>query len=54
MFKKIMTPVDLAHQGDLKKALSVTADLAKHYGASVVFVGATSPSPSSTAHSPEE
>jgi nucleotide-binding universal stress UspA family protein len=54
MFKKIMTPVDLAHKGDLQKALSVTADLARHYGASVVFVGATSPSPSSTAHSPEE
>ncbi|SHL64947.1 Nucleotide-binding universal stress protein, UspA family [Roseovarius litoreus] len=54
MFKKIMTPVDLAHQGDLQKALAVTADLAKHYGASVVFVGATSSTPSSTAHTPEE
>ncbi|HKL55592.1 MAG: universal stress protein [Roseovarius sp.] len=54
MFKKIMTPVDLAHRGDLKKALAVTADLAKHYGAEVVFVGATSPTPSSVAHTPEE
>ncbi|EDM71143.1 UspA domain protein [Roseobacter sp. AzwK-3b] len=54
MFKKIMTPVDLAHQGDLQKALAVTADLAKHYGASVVFVGATSSTPSATAHTPEE
>jgi len=54
MFKKIMTPVDLSHQGDLQKALAVTADLAKHYGASVVFVGATSSTPSSTAHTPEE
>lgn len=54
MFKKIMTPVDLAHKADLHKALAVTADLAKHYGASVVFVGATSSTPSSTAHTPEE
>ena len=54
MFKKIMTPVDLSHQSDLQKALAVTADLAKHYGASVVFVGATSSTPSSTAHTPEE
>jgi nucleotide-binding universal stress UspA family protein len=54
VFKKIMTPVDLAHQGDLKKALQCTADLAKHYGAEVVYVGVTAATPSSTAHNPEE
>jgi len=54
MFKKIMTPVDLAHKGDLKKSLDVAADLAKQYGAELVYVGATTSTPSSTAHSPEE
>lgn len=54
MFKKIMTPVDLAHKGDLQKALACTADLAAHYGAEVVYVGVTAAAPSSTAHNPEE
>lgn len=54
MFKKIMTPVDLAHKDDLKKSLDVAADLAKQYGAELVYVGATTPTPSSTAHNPEE
>jgi len=54
VFKKIMTPVDLAHEGDLKKALECTADLAKHYGAEVVYVGVTAATPSATAHNPEE
>ncbi|WP_397542075.1 universal stress protein [Roseovarius salis] len=54
MFKKIMTPVDLAHQGDLKKALQCSADLAKHYGAEVVYVGVTAATPSATAHNPQE
>lgn len=54
MFKKIMTPVDLAHQGDLKKALACAADLASHYGAEIVYVGVTAAAPSATAHNPEE
>jgi len=54
VFKKIMTPVDLAHKGDLKKALECTADLAKHYGAEVVYVGVTAATPGPTAHNPEE
>lgn len=54
MFKKIMTPVDLAHQGDLAKALKCSADLAKHYGAEVVYVGVSSATPSATAHTPKE
>lgn len=54
MFKKIMAPVDLAHKDRLEKALQCTADLAKHYGAEVVFVGVTTSTPSSVAHSPEE
>lgn len=54
MFKHIMTPVDLGHAGRLDRALQVTADLAKHYGADVTFVGVTWPQPSKIAHSPEE
>lgn len=54
MFKKIMAPVDLAHQGHLEKALKCTSDLAKHYGAEVVFVGVTASTPSATAHNPAE
>jgi len=54
VFKKIMTPIDMAHQGDLKKALACTADLARHYGAKVVYVGVTAATPSATAHNPEE
>lgn len=49
-----MTPVDLSHLGDLDKALQCTADLAKHYGAEVHFVGVTSGTPSPTAHNPQE
>ena len=54
VFKKIMAPVDLAHSGHLEKALQCTADLAKHYGAEVVYVGVTAPTPSATAHNPAE
>jgi nucleotide-binding universal stress UspA family protein len=54
LYSKIMTPVDLAHKGDLVKALDCTADLARHYGAEVVYVGVTAAAPSATAHSPAE
>lgn len=54
MFKKIMVPVDLAHQGDLQKALTCAADLAGHYGAKIVYVGVTSTAPGQLAHNPAE
>ena len=54
MFKKIMTPVDLAHLGDLDKALQCSADLARHYGADITYVGVTAATPSATAHNPAE
>lgn len=54
MFKKIMAPVDLAHKDRLEKALECAADLAKHYSAEVLFVGVTTSTPSSVAHTPEE
>ena len=54
LFKKIMTPVDLAHQNHLERALQCTADLAKHYGAEVIYVGVTAATPSALAHNPAE
>lgn len=54
MFKKIMTPVDLGHLGDLEKALQVSADLANHYGAEVHYVGVTAATPGSMGHNPGE
>lgn len=54
MFKRIMAPVDLAHVEKLGAALECTADLARHYGVPVVYVGVTSPQPSRLAHNPEE
>jgi len=54
VFKKIMTPVDLAHIGDLGKGLQCGVDLARHYNASIIYVGVTSSAPSTTAHNPAE
>ena len=54
MFKKIMTPVDLAHTGDLEKSLECAADLAKQHDAEIVFVGVTASAPSELAHNPKE
>lgn len=49
-----MVPVDLAHAGRLERALSCAADLAKHYDATLVYVGVSAATPSSIAHTPEE
>ena len=54
MFKRIMTPVDLAHAQKLEAALTCAADLAKHYNVPISYVGVTSPAPSKTAHNPQE
>jgi nucleotide-binding universal stress UspA family protein len=54
MFKKIMVPVDLAHSGEIEKALDTAADLAKHYEAHVDYVGVTTGAPGSIASTPEE
>ncbi len=54
MFKKIMVPVDLAHLGALEKPLDVAADMARHYGAALCYVGVTTSQPSSVARTPEE
>ena len=54
MYSHIMTPVDLSHADRLEKALRTTADLARHYGARVTYVGITGVQPGPVAHSPEE
>lgn len=54
MYKKIMVPVDLEHIAHLEKALSVAADLADHFQAPVCYVGITTETPSSIAHTPSE
>lgn len=54
MFNRIMVPVDLAHVGQLDRALDCAADLARHYGATLVYVGVAAATPGSVAHTPEE
>ncbi len=54
MFQHIMVPVDLAHMETLEPALQVVADMARHYDATITYVGITSNSPSSVARTPEE
>ena len=54
MYTRIMIPVDLAHLPALGRALKTGADLAKHYGAGVTYVGVTGVQPSKVAHSPKD
>ena len=54
MYKKIMVPVDLAHVERLEKAITTATDLAKHYGATICFVGVTAETPTEVAHTPRE
>lgn len=54
MFNNIMVPVDLAHIEVLESSLGVVADMAKHYDASITYVGVTSNAPNSVARTPEE
>lgn len=54
MYQTIMAPVDLAHADELAHALQVTGDLARHWGAKVVYVGVSAATPGALAHSPEE
>lgn len=54
MFKRIMAPVDLLHLDKLDRALAVTAEEARHYGASVTYVSVTIGGPSRVASGPTE
>jgi len=38
MYSKIMVPVDMRHREQSQKALETAADLAKHFGASMVLL----------------
>jgi nucleotide-binding universal stress UspA family protein len=49
-----MIPVDLVHADKLGKALQIGADLAKHYGAKLTYVGVTAPAPGPLGHNPKE
>jgi nucleotide-binding universal stress UspA family protein len=54
MYQKILVPVDLAHVDKLDKAIATAVDLAKHYKAEITLLGASTNTPSSVAHTPEE
>ena len=54
MFNAIMVPVDLRHPSALNKTLEVAANLAKIDGASVTYLGVTSPEPGELGHNPKE
>ena len=54
VYKHIMVPVDLAHAGQLDKALTCAADLAKLYGAKVTYVAVAAATPGAVAHNPKE
>ena len=53
MYSELMIPVDLRHVDQMDKALSLSADIAKLYGATLHIVGVTSSAPSETARTPE-
>ena len=54
MYDRIMVPVDLAHAEALEKAITIAADLARPYDASLGLVGATGTEPTAIARSPED
>ncbi len=54
MFRKIMVPVDLAHQASLSRSLELAAQLARQTGATAWYVGVTADAPGKLAHSPAE
>lgn len=54
MFTHIMVPVDLAHVGALERALACAADLARHWGARVTYVGVSGAAPGPLGHTPAE
>ncbi len=54
MYKSVVAAVDLSHAEGLEKALATAADIAKHYGAALTYLGVTTVTPGPIAHSPEE
>ena len=53
MFNRIMVPIDLAKADKLERAIATAGDLAKHYRADLVLVGATGNEATPVARSPE-
>lgn len=53
MYRRIIVPVDLAHEGRLDKALKTAADLAGLYGIPIVYVGVASAVPDEVARTPQ-
>jgi len=54
MYKTIMVPVDLAHLPQIATAIDTAGDLARHYGAKLVFVSITPEAPGAIARNPQE
>ena len=54
MYRKILVPVDLAHIGQLEKALATATDLSKHYSIPICFVSVGAAAPGVVAHNPAE
>jgi nucleotide-binding universal stress UspA family protein len=54
MFRRIMTPVDLAHADKLGRSLQTAALLARAEGGTVTYVSVTGNLPGSVAHNPAE
>ena len=54
MYRKIAVPVDLFHTDQITRALDVAGDLARHYQASLHFIGVTAETPTAVAHNPKE
>jgi nucleotide-binding universal stress UspA family protein len=54
MYSTIAVPVDLQHVDRLEKALRTAVDLARHYDATLCYVGATTETPGPLGHTPAE
>ncbi len=53
MYARILVPTDLAHLETLEKAMKTAGALAKHFGATVRYVGVTGEPPSAVASTPQ-
>lgn len=54
MYTTIAVPVDLQHIDRLPKALKTAIDLARHYGATLHFIGAATETPGPLHKTPQE
>lgn len=54
MYSRILVPVDLEHVDKLSKALDTAGNLAAPDGATLIYTGVTTTTPSATAHTPAE